>query len=341
MRASSLFLACVTGFYAVSQGALPAAVTFQFNPDPGTSQAVLDAFGIAASRWSAVLQDNVTVTLNIGYTSLPSGVLGQTDYSFVQRSYSTVTAALNASGRSATDFSAYATLQQGETYSRLINRTSDHPLGSGSATPYVNTVGTVALTRANARALGLLGNDGTPDATIRMNSEVPFDFNPADGVTSGQFDFVTVATHEIGHALGFSSVVNLLELGPTTAAQLPSTTLDLFRFSAESMGAGRGFSDVTADGRLKYFSVDGGITTTGPLANGAVFGSGAQADHWREWTFSGIMDAQNFPGLQRQIGVLDLKAYDVIGWTVPEPGVPAVVFTGCLVSLLRHRKRPR
>jgi len=34
-------------------------------------------FNLAAQRWSSLLSDNVTVNLNIGFSSLGPGILGQ------------------------------------------------------------------------------------------------------------------------------------------------------------------------------------------------------------------------------------------------------------------------
>jgi len=315
-----------------------ADLMFNIVPETGTPQYVVDAFNLAAARWSAVLANPITVNIDLGWSSLGSGVLGQTTPTFVQQNYAAVTAALNASASSADDQSAYAHLQSGSTYSRLINHTTDNPNGANSGTPYVNSLTPVTITRANARALGLVGASSSSDARIQFNSNAAFDFNPADGTTSSQFDFVTVAAHELGHALGFVSVVNQIEQQGGAAGQLPSSILDLFRFSAESVAAGQGFGDATADGRDKYFSVDGGISAAGPFANGAIYGSGYQADHWREWSFTGLMDAQSFLGLQRRIGPHDLQGFDVLGYTIPEPGTGALLILGMLLRWHRMTK---
>jgi len=318
-----------------------ANVNFNITADPGTSQNVIDAFSIATGEWSAVLLGNdITVNINLSYVPLAPGSLAQTSSSYVQEDYASVVTSLNTSATSADDISAYSHLQPGPTYSRLINHTLDNPNGTNSATPYVNSLSPVLLSRANAKALGFVGPDGTPDGAIQFNSTAPFDFNPSDGTTSGQVDFATIAAHEIGHVLGFDSIINRLEQFPTNADQLPAMILDLFRFSSDSLAAGPGFIDNTADGRSKFFSVNGGTNSVAPFATGAVYGSGYQADHWKEFSFTGLMDPQSFPGLQRHIGAVDLRAFDVIGYKLPEPGTGVLLGVGLFSLYLRKRAIP-
>ena len=311
-------------------GARPAqALNFNLIPDASTPQYVVDAFGTAGAAWSSVLGNDITVNLGIGYTAMGSFTLGETSYNYVQQPYAAVTAALRAGATSADDLSAYSHLQSGDNYSRLINRTTDNPNGAGSATTYLNSLSPVSMTSPNARALGF-ATAGSTDGSIRFNSGLPFDFNPADGITSGQYDFVGVAMHEIGHVLGFASIINQLEQQPGTAANLPATVLDLFRFSAASLQAGSGFIDTSSDTRPKYFSVDGGATAVAQFALGST--TGYQADHWKEFTFTGLMDPQTFSGSLRRIRPTDLRAFDVIGYqVVPEPSAGLILLGAGLV----------
>src|SRR4029453_8954702 len=85
--------------------------------------------------------------------------------------------------------------------------------------PNVTVSPTMAVARANLLALGVdpgqlivrpsTYDPTTPiDGTLTFNSGVNFDYNPSDGITPGATDFVAVAVHEIGHALGFISAVD-------------------------------------------------------------------------------------------------------------------------------------
>jgi hypothetical protein len=315
---------------------------FNLVPASGMLQAAIDGFTAAANRWSAVLGNNITININIGFSNLGAGTIGSTSSSAGEFSYPVTRAALQASATSADDLTSTAALQSGNIFSRLINHTSNNPNGANSATPYVDTMNRVGMTSANAKALGLLGVTTTADASISFNSSFAFDFNPDDGITAGQMDFVGAATHEIGHALGFISGVDDIDTsgGTSSGSGFSSNVPDLFRYSAASLAAGAGFTDYTADTRAKYFSVDGGTTQIALFSNGVTFGDGNQASHWKDNLGIGIMDPTASPGELLSIKSTDLRLLDVIGYTiVPEPSVPALLTLGALTAATRRRRR--
>ena len=199
----------------------------------------------------------MTINLTVGTAALGPNVLAQAGSARTNVNYSAFYSALNSDKTSSFDNMAVNSLSAGSSFGMLINRTSDNPNGFGSAAPYVDNNGgannsTVRLTNANAKALGIAPNlvtlNGclsTCDALIRFSTLFSWDLNPNDGITAGNYDFVGIATHEIGHALGFVSGVDTLDFnsppldGPFSADQFTFvSSLDLFRYSASSTASG-------------------------------------------------------------------------------------------------------
>ncbi len=153
-----------------------------------------------------------------------------------------------------------------------------------------------------------------------------------------------MATHEIGHALGFVSGVDVLDYyrdGPYDEGQFTFiTTTDLFRCSPDSRAAGADL-DWSADNRTKFFSLDRCATTLGTFSTGPDYGDGNQASHWTDNLGLGIMDPTASRAELLAISALDLAMFDVIGFDlvdVPEPGSIALFLLGA-AGLLGARRR--
>ena len=329
------------------------ALTFVLTYTAGTSAQAQAGFQAAANRWSSIFSDNATINLTVGTAALGAGILGRAGSVQTRYSYAAFKTALLGDITSASDATAVANLDPGNSFGMMINRTSDNPNGSGSATPYLDLAGanneTVRLTNANAKALGLtptLGTNslcvGNCDAGIQFSSNFAFDYDPSDGITAGQFDFIGIAMHEIGHALGFVSGVDILDgnsppvRGPFAANDFTFvSSLDLFRYSALSASQPGGVIDWTADTRAKCFSIDGGTTLGACFSTGPNFGDGQQASHWKDSLGLGIMDPTAGAGELLSVSANDRMAFDVIGWNlavaapaVPEPGTWMMMLAG-------------
>jgi hypothetical protein len=68
--------------------------------------------------------------------------------------------------------------------------------------------------------------------------------------------------------------------------------------------------------------VDGGTSQIALFATGASHGDGNQAGHWKDFLGIGILDPTVFTGELMILTETDLRAFDVLGYTlVPEPAV--------------------
>jgi uncharacterized protein (TIGR03437 family) len=185
----------------------------------------------------------------------------------------------------------------------------------------------VATASANFRALGLISPIANPDnepnygdpPRIGFNSAFAFDFDPSNGINPNQLDFDGVATHEIGHALGFSSAVGEKELSPSTATRV--TVMDFFRFRPGiNSGTFSTAQRILASGGTQVFFGGGaelGLSTGRPDGTG---GDRNQASHWKAdeitGTYIGVMDPTAGRGERDQITPNDLHALDTIGYRV-------------------------
>lgn len=274
--------------------------------------------------------------MKVGAQASSSGVLVSAGSHPARFMFSSVRAALTTHPTTDLDATAVLSLPVGTSFGVLINRTSDNPNESGSATPELDFIGanntTTNLTAANAKALGLSPGSGTVgqcvstcDASIGFNSTIPFDFDPSGAIQPGTYAFVGFATHEIGHALGFLSGVDIQDLnsplvgGPVAANQVTCVSaLDLFRFSSPSVASD--VIDFTVDSRAESFSLDCGATFLGDFSNGRYSGDSQQAGQWKDGLGIGIMDPTRAPGEMLATSATDVEDLDMIGWNaVPEP----------------------
>jgi hypothetical protein len=295
--------------------------TTQLNSFPAAQQ----GFVAAAARWQALIKSPITVIMDVDFgptrfgEPYPDGVLGSTSSQIVggSNNYNAIRSAL-VSKASPAEAATIAALPTGSV-----------PTDIGNA-PTVYTAATVF------RALGLLAavanpttetNLGAPPK-IGFNSDVPWDFDPSNGIDNDKIDFDATAVHEIGHALGFISMTGYRELD--SSFPIAVSTWDLFRFrpGVASGTFGSGQRVLSSGGSQVFF---GGASALG-LSTGRPDGSGGdqqQASHWKSrydnpGGYIGVMDPTGALGDRDVITQADVVALDRMGYSLGAPGVPAI-----------------
>lgn len=300
-------------------------------------------FDVAASYWSSVLKTDATINMSIGFGALGGGILAQASSNQLPVFNSQVYSGLRSSATSAADALAVANLQPlGRTLfngNQVLTMTANAL--NEARTQYIDTETRVdddrsfnnqglSVNTSVLKALGIRqdGNGrffdyGADDATLTFSNQFNFDFDPRDGIGRNQIDFIGVAIHEIGHALGFVSGVDFYDqfTGPGSLNFNPGgiegfavgSVLDLFRYSAP------GRIDWSTQ-NTPYFSIDGGqsqVFGESRFATGLLHGDGRQASHWKDLSPPiGVMDPTVAFGQGTEITALDLVAFDVMGWKV-------------------------
>src|SRR6056297_1218005 len=167
------------------------------------------AFRRAAARWERAISTPITTVIDVDFG--PNRFNGGPFPPNVLASASTAAR-------------TFAGIGPDEIVDALLEQNGDDPqlaaLYSAIPLPTPTTAGTslqrAVVARPLAQAYGYLPAEADPDPvenpfgefpTIGFNAAFSWDVNPDDGVNPGQFDFEAVAVHEMGHSLGFTSII--------------------------------------------------------------------------------------------------------------------------------------
>lgn len=305
------------------------ALVIQLNDLGGAGANTLAGIGFrqAANVYETIFTDPITINLDIGFENLGSGILGATTSNSINTSFSQIKSALVNDMQSIDDNIATQYLPA-NSVNFISNDSSGQVIFDNNNTTNNQSL---SVNTANLKALGLLNSNST-DATIKFSNQYSYDFDSSDGISSGLFDFVGIAMHEIGHALGFVSGVDTIDYytGSGPGAGFVSsfdsfsllTTLDLFRYSNDSLNYGEGVRDFSARNIESFFSIDGGQTPLAPFAAGRYNGDARQASHWKDNLNLGLFDPTTTAGELGLLSVHDLLALDVIGYDLQLPTIP-------------------
>lgn len=303
-----------------------------------TGSPAQQGFQIAANYWGSLFTNDVTINLGVGFSALGSGIIGSTGSARMDFTVANWEAGILAtrSGSMVDQMAVLPTLGAQGGISGLTAGVGANGSNSNTVTATLNGTQTASqvlyMNTAVVKAVGgtatYASGSGNRDGNVTFSSNFSFDFNPSDGITAGQMDFIGVAIHEIGHALGFVSGVDFFDVygGPVYPTgvtplgyDLNSTSifsaLDMFRYSAP------GQLDFRVGG-TRYFSLDGGATAVfgNTFSTGRYNGDGNQASHWKDTSGcqvgNGIMDPTFCYAQMGTITGLDLIAFDAMGWNL-------------------------
>ncbi|MBV6623465.1 MAG: NF038122 family metalloprotease [Rivularia sp. (in: Bacteria)] len=328
-------LSVSTGLIATN---LPAnALNFNFTYGSQVTYEQMLGFEMAGKYWSHYLKDDFTINMFIDSTgNLPENVIGGALPGMKSYSYNFFQNKFNKDKSSRDDNLAFDSFNNG--------RNDDyHVMVDGKEIEGINKVN---MTRANAKALGLIsGNHKEIDGYImisnldNINGNFSWNYDYLNHeVSANKLDFFSMAVHEIGHNLGFvSSGDNLgfrkaIKESQTTNQKITATkinesitVLDLYRYSYQSkkfvhsVDKQKGIPDISIGGK-PFFSDNRGEFNIGELSSGEdseFGGNGYQASHWKPRDGKlGIMDPLLRLGQRRQTTFEDRNAMDVLGWDV-------------------------
>ncbi|ELS05348.1 putative calcium-binding protein [Xenococcus sp. PCC 7305] len=295
-------------------------INFIYAPDVSYEQMI--GYEIASIIWGKLFTDDVEVNILAKTTDqLNSNVIGGAIPKFHEQHYALFLQYYEADITSIEDQMAFNALQQGNTIDFLL----DGDLVGGNTK--------LKLTTALAKALGmnkaisldryvLDESENLLDGTIMMNQDFAWDFNYLRNseAAADTLDFMSVALHETGHILGFTSSLDFslqketLHSGRTELSNF--SPLDLFRFSAGSLAQDNpdGAVNDLSIGGVAWFSPDGGETLSAKMSTGKE-GDGFQASHWeRRYDPLGIMDPTLWYQERVSITDLDVLAFDLMGY---------------------------
>jgi hypothetical protein len=301
------------------------SLTFNFSYASETTYEQKVAFELAGKIWSQYLIDNATINIHVQMSKskdLPNKVIGGAMPVFLtEQSYSGFRNSLYWDGTSVEDRIAYNSLESNFSWS------------AGTTAAIHEKSSQLSMTRANAKGLQLIdSNSSELDAIILMsdlsNSGLSWQYNYlSNTVGKNNLDFTSVVIHELGHVLGFTSGVDIVDATNWDNALIQeksTTTFDMFRYARlNNFGYNSGIVKNTIHGFNSYFSIDRGKTSLGYFSTGknktpgkpwGLPGDGYQGSHWANDDNIGLMDPVLEKETRKSIGQLDLQALDVIGW---------------------------
>jgi hypothetical protein len=315
LRLGAAFCTLLVGAPAFGAFVINPTFTAGFNTNFGANAAAAQAAWIAAANvFTSNFSDNIQVNITVNAVA-GTGVFGQSN-TFLDK------------------YASYAALRTGVTGDATTadDATATGPGGSITAADPTGGTGNWWVSRAEAKALGLIASDANNDGTTTFGAGNPFTF--AGPVAAGTYDFQGVAAHEIAEVLG------RLGLGGGTIGSTTNSysLIDLFSFS----GAGTRVLGSGGAGGEGSFSIDDGTALLKKYND-----AGSNGLDLRDW-FGGTNDSFNQfsnSGVINPVSDVDLREMDVIGYdrnfgaATPEPSSVFLLAIFVVAADLLRRRR--
>ncbi len=197
--------------YIVDSGTRGAGINIVFNVSGNPPSGAAGAMAMAEAYLESLFSDPITVRINVSWQNLGGSVLGATASNYTNTNYTNSRAGLVA-GMDGDD-TIQSWLPTGSTIPVRYNG------NSGTVTNENRVWWTYAAFRSTVGSIS-----GTA-ASMTLNNQFNWDFDPSNGVGFSRMSLVDVVIHETGHALGFTS--NADEF---LASNNDMTVLDIYRF---------------------------------------------------------------------------------------------------------------
>jgi len=223
----------------------------------------------------------LTVNIQVGYgevdgSTLGSSALGESSTVLTPVSYSSIKTAL-------------ASIDSGA----AANLPSSAP-------------GSMWLSTAEAKALGLAGASGNIDGYVGFSSSANiFDYDNSNGVSTGQYDFAGVVAHEFTEVMGRIDLFNATVGGTAHSYSL----LDLYHYTSTGVHT---YTGATSN----YFSVDGGATSLKNFNTN----SGGDLGDWANSAGNDSFLAFSSSGTVNSVSQADVTEMNALGYSVGSSG---------------------
>ncbi len=263
--------------------------------------AAVPAFAKVEQYLEAQFTDSVTVTIDVSFAALGSGILGATT-----PIYTTATYKISRTG-------LYNNRDANDTVQAFLPTTTKVNVRYTGSSATITQEDRVYWTRANYKST--VGTATGNDASMQFSTAYTWDYDPTNGITATATSFVDVAVHEVGHALGYICGAGIWVKD--------MSSLDLFRFQYTD-----GTADYNPDTSAEFTARPRLVSSDSPndshhldfvtLECRMSDGSPYQASHLREESPTlGMMDPVFAAGTTfypNYFTTNDLTCFDAMGW---------------------------